>query len=478
MFLAFWGGQLYGEWLALSAAIGYLALLDLGMQTYVVNRMCQAYARGRLDELHRDLHSAIEIFAAVAVVGLAAVTAFVALAPVGRLFNLQRTSPHVAGLSLVLLGMNVVLNSIPMGLVGGLYRATGAYARGQMIGNGLRLVQFVVTAAVVWLWTSVATLAAGWVAMNTVGIVLILSDLRRFRPEVRLDLSAGSWRHGARLVGPALLFLLFGIASAMNLQGMVLVVNSFLGAVAVVQFVTIRTVANVVPQGIGIVNSALWPEITVVDARGERERLVRLSQWLVKANVSVAVLAALLIRFVGPDLYRLWTGRQVVFEPRVLDLFLIQVVLMAIWNASGLPLLAINRQHAYAWLMLVNSVVSIGLALALVRSFGLIGVALGSVLADVVCNLLVVPWLLSRALERPVVSFLLTSVAAPLIIGAVLLVLVEGAEPFLGASAWRLVGVPIVMIGFYGIATYRFSLDEQERRLIRGMPRRVRAGLP
>ena len=475
VFLAFWGGQLYGEWLALSAAMGYLALLDLGLQTYVVNRMCQAYARKHLDDLHRDLHSAIEIFTVVALLGLTGIAVFIALAPVELLFHLEFTTRKLAGLTIMLLAANVFLNSIPMGLIAGLYRATGAYARGQMIGNVMRMAQFVATAAVVSLWRSTAGLAATWVLVNVVGILLILRDLRRFRPDVRLDLAAGSWRHGIRLIGPALLFLLFGVASALNMQGMVLIVNSALGAVAVVQFVTIRMLSNIIPQGLAVVNSALWPEMTIVDARGERERLIRLSRWLVKFSVSVAVLVALLIRFVGPDLYHLWTGRQIAFEPRVLDLLLIQAVLMAVWNASGLPLLASNRQRAYAWWTLLNAVVSIGLALILVRPFGLVGVAFGSLLGDVFCSLLVVPWLVSRMLERPLASFLLPGAAVPLCIGAVVFTALESAGMLFSGVAWRLLGVPVIG-GAYILGTYLFALDEEERRVIRGVPKRLLAG--
>jgi hypothetical protein len=99
VFLSTWGSQTYGEWLALSAAIGYLTLLDLGIQTYVVNRMSQAYAQNRLSDLHRDLHSSLRVFLAVAILGLAGLLMFVALAPLGAIFNLRVTGRGTAALT-------------------------------------------------------------------------------------------------------------------------------------------------------------------------------------------------------------------------------------------------------------------------------------------------------------------------------------------------------------------------------------------
>ena len=48
VFLMAWGVGLYGEWLTLSAAVAYMALLDFGIQTFVVNRLTQCYALGEI----------------------------------------------------------------------------------------------------------------------------------------------------------------------------------------------------------------------------------------------------------------------------------------------------------------------------------------------------------------------------------------------------------------------------------------------
>ena len=52
-FIAAYGIEGYGEWLALSAAVGYLGTLDFGLQTYVLNRLTALYHRGEFEEFHR-----------------------------------------------------------------------------------------------------------------------------------------------------------------------------------------------------------------------------------------------------------------------------------------------------------------------------------------------------------------------------------------------------------------------------------------
>jgi len=48
-----WSPALYGEWLALYSVVAYLSSFDLEVQTYAVNRLTQAYARGHLQEYRR-----------------------------------------------------------------------------------------------------------------------------------------------------------------------------------------------------------------------------------------------------------------------------------------------------------------------------------------------------------------------------------------------------------------------------------------
>src|SRR5215472_13683629 len=52
-FIAAYGVQGYGEWLVLSAAVGYLGTLDFGLQTYVLNELTALYHRNEIEHFHK-----------------------------------------------------------------------------------------------------------------------------------------------------------------------------------------------------------------------------------------------------------------------------------------------------------------------------------------------------------------------------------------------------------------------------------------
>src|SRR5271167_1291882 len=77
------GKVVYGEWIALTAAVSYLGSLNYGVQTYAVNQMTIHRNRGEIEECRRVQASALRLFfwVMLAMLPLAGV---IAAAPVGQ----------------------------------------------------------------------------------------------------------------------------------------------------------------------------------------------------------------------------------------------------------------------------------------------------------------------------------------------------------------------------------------------------------
>lgn len=467
VFLRYWGSELYGEWLVLSAGVAYLAILDLGLQTYVVNRMCQAYATARLDELHRDLHSSLRVYLIVVGFGLLCVGAAVVVVPIDRILVLRVVGPRAASWAVVFLAANTLLFSIPLGLIFGVYRATGAYTRGQMIGTGVLALVVIVTGILVWAGASLPAVAGSWLALNAVFAAIVLFELRHFRPDIRIGFELGTLSHGLSLLGPSLLFVVLNLATVINLQGVVLVLNRSVSGAAIAQFTTTRTLTGLIIQTAGIFSTAWWPELTAAEARRDVAWLRSVCRSIVKMNVCLAVLGALVLRIEGPTVYRVWTGRQLTLDPVLFDIFLVQAVLMVFWSSSGLVLIACNRQRAYASWMFANALTTIALAIVFVKPWGAVGVAVASLIGDLVCCAWVVPYLACRMLGDAPWPFwrvaLVPGLGIGLVVGAVTEWIRPVADPT-GSASWLWA---LSVAATYLAAVYWLWMDGDERRHLR-----------
>src|SRR5262249_32656269 len=118
-FIAAYGVKGYGEWLVLSAAVGYLGTLDFGLQTYVLNELTTLYHRNEMEQFHKVQSVGLWLML-LFVVGGAVLAASAFLLPLGPLLKI---SGPQGGLSWAVFCLALqVLLSIPMGQVLGIYR--------------------------------------------------------------------------------------------------------------------------------------------------------------------------------------------------------------------------------------------------------------------------------------------------------------------------------------------------------------------
>src|SRR5229473_2869518 len=158
LYLHVWSPALYGEWLALYSVVAYLSSIDLGVQTYAVNRLTQAYARGDLQEYRRVQHTAFAFYFCLALLGSVALAAFALWAPIRSWFHLSLTGQHSVALIVLLLG-GQFLWTIPASLVWAVYATTGNLAKTQWVTNASSALSVVLTVAALLFWPRLAVVA-------------------------------------------------------------------------------------------------------------------------------------------------------------------------------------------------------------------------------------------------------------------------------------------------------------------------------
>src|ERR1700679_2230437 len=104
LFLHFYanGLEVYGEWVALSAAISYLGTLNYGIQTYANNQTAILYNRGQVEEAKSVQASAVRLL--LIIIGIfMALGSLVFFLPVAECLRLKHASPHDAELTILLM---------------------------------------------------------------------------------------------------------------------------------------------------------------------------------------------------------------------------------------------------------------------------------------------------------------------------------------------------------------------------------------
>jgi O-antigen/teichoic acid export membrane protein len=456
-----WGKVRYGEWLVLTGLVTFLRLTDLGLQTFVVNRMCASYARGERDEMQVALDNALRIQIPLVILTFAAVALALVALPIKQILSLETiTSGAVVAVGLLLV-LELLIN-VAIGIVSGIYRATGRLPRGAIWTTCQQFAVTVFTIGLIAIHSSFISLAAARVVIVIVAGAWLIYDVRRLYPWLHLWPSAGDWRQGLWMIGPGLFFIMIPIADYLSTQFGMLVLQKSLAGGEVSRLATHRTAINLSVMISGLLTNAMWPELTALHARSRKGQLMKAHRSLARVNMWLvgAVLFGLLPFL--PMVYSTWTLGKLGLDQWTLAFLIARGLLWSIWISSLTVLCSINKQKVVAYSLVASAIVSGGLAIALIPRVGVKGAALAQLLGDLCVSAWLIPLLAVKATGDSYFQFLGTTATA---FCKGLLIPIA-----LGLLGWRLIHsmhlrffVLLPLTWCLGLALMWFALPSNER---------------
>lgn len=307
------GVEIYGEWITLSAAVGYLNSLNYGIQSYANNQMTIHYNRGELDEARAVQASGLRLLlTAVAVASI--LGASVLLMPLASWLGLRYVSSTAASATLFLLILQMVTNWCFV-LIAASYMAIGEAHRGTNWVSGQRLVVALALACFLWHRATFPILALVQLASIFLFTILVIVDVRMRAPILLPAWRYGSWRRALSMVKPTAWFMLLGLSGFLSWQGPVLLIQKFLGPASVAVFALTRMIFNMSRQILVTITYSIGQDIThLVGQRNWRQlrRLYELSEKVVLLLIPTVTVCTLLM---SPFLFTIWLHKRSLYAP-------------------------------------------------------------------------------------------------------------------------------------------------------------------
>lgn len=382
IFIHYWGIELYGEWLILSAIPAYLSLSDIGFSSVAANDMTMRMAKG-------DRKGVLGVYQSIFVItclswiliGCLAVGAILSV-PIDKIFSLSHISSADATIILVVFVIYMFLGAQGGVLSAGL-RATDRYAYSTMVNNTMRLSEWFASILVLILGGSVLQVVCSAFIVKVLGSIALWFTLRKHTPWLSLGFSAATKSKIRELFKPAFAFMAFPVGTAVSLQGTVLVIGMLLGPTSVAIFTAYRTVARVLVQVIAMINYAIWPEISTAYGAGNLDLATRLHRKGSSFAFWIAVVGVLIIGSIGEYFIGIWTRHS--FQPNhfVLGFLLLTTFLNALWQTSCVVLMATNMHKTISVAFMASAMSGVAISLAIIPLVGIGGAGVALAIAEV-----------------------------------------------------------------------------------------------
>lgn len=382
LFISTWGLENYGYWLTLTSLSSWISLSDLGGQLYYQNSMNIAWTQNKFEEFQTTLTSGLVFFFSIAV-GFTLIFGLLLFnLPFGEWFHYQTIGENIGNLIILIVAVKIIL-SLPYGIILGIFRIVEKQATSVMYVNLTLLIQLVLSVTALMLKGSMFLLAA--IEIIPLIIVMFISaiHIKRLMPERFNFISAKHFSLDLikTSIKPSFHFFIIQVSTSLIIQGCTLITARVLGPAEVVVFNSLRTVANMFSQFIGVLSHSAWPELTRLHAQKESRKLFDIYAHIANLLFIAGLTYFCFLNHWGDYLFKLWMGNKVEYFPMTMFLISLLVVLNSVWTFGSYMLMATNQHTDFSKSQLIVNFIALVLFGIGVKFYGLnagiIGLVIG-----------------------------------------------------------------------------------------------------
>src|SRR5688572_20942999 len=454
---------------------GFISLLTMGVPMACVRYLAQHVAEGDSRKLNETIGSCAGLYL---ILGAVAVLAGAVLT--GLFASLYDLPPYVRTDALFAFGIMVV--TVSGGFIGflpeGIMFAHHDFVLRNLIRIGGVMLRLALTVALLSFNASLFLLAIVQVVCLAFDFALSCYFVRRRYPGVRIAVSDFSLPVVRRIVSFSMFVLLLHAGARLSFEADALIIGAFLG----VGFIPFYTVANslivYLMEFVIAIAAVVAPMATKLGTEGRQDELREIFLKWSKVAVSLSIMAGLFLIVLGPRFIGWWIDPS--FEGpagRVLQILMISSLIFLPVRGVALPILmGLGKPKAPTIAFVSAGLLNVALSIALIGPLGLVGVALGTAVPNVLFAVVVLR-IACRELRISLGTY----------IGYVVPRAALGALPVLALLLWfkvglhvqsfpGLVGAGSAMVLLFGL-TWVFFVYRNDRYVdLRGHLVRLRAG--
>jgi len=397
------GDRTYGFWALIAAVLGYYGILDLGIVTAVQYHVGKAIGDGNPDEINRSVSTSFYAFAAL---GIASFLLTLIVVLLSGFFVRNDAEVSVFRTVLIMMGAGFAVGFPGRAFIG----AISAHMRFDLSASAGILILLVRTTLILLVLgngggiIALAGISLITDALNSTANYLIL---RKIRPALRISrrlASLAKFKEMFRYSGYA---LVIQISDQLRFSIDGWMVGVFVSVAAVTHYSIggrlSQTFLSLIIAMLGILSP--WFSQLLGNSDYDGIRRVFLIGTKVSATLSTIVAVSLILY--GREFIGKWMGSAYVdaYWPMML------LVLGVFCDVSQLPsvsyMFGVSKHRFLAAITLSEGIANVLLSLYWARKYGMIGVALGSLVPMVIVKLLVQPAYVCRSLNIPLYRYYL-----------------------------------------------------------------------
>jgi O-antigen/teichoic acid export membrane protein len=377
----------YGTWTLITALTGYMSLMALGVPMACVRYLAEHVAEGDTPQMNKVIGSCAGLYLMIGAVALALGAMLTAV------FHIYEIPRGLQGQAALAYGLMVLYVSV--GFIGllpeGILFAHLDFVRRNAVRVAGVLVRLALTVGLLKLDPSLVVLASVQIACLAFDFGMSWLVIHRRYPAVRISLAGFDRTTVRRIFSFSVYVLLLQAGVRLTFETDALVIGALLGVGAVPFYVVANSLIVYLMEFVIAIAAVVSPMATKLKTEGRLDELRDIFLKWSKVALSLTILAGLFLIVFGPRFIGRWIEPS--FEQpsgEVLRILMLSGFLFLPARGVALPILmGLGKPRTPTIAFLIAGVLNVVISVILARPLGLVGVALGTAIPNVLFALVV-----------------------------------------------------------------------------------------
>ncbi len=414
--LSYLGKDEYGIWIVIGSLVGYMGLMDLGITGSVTQLIAKSDCVENADKINSIVNNSF--FLQVIIGSMIIVLGVILSSFFPEWFEIHPDSKEMAWMAFLLAAIGYGI-SLPPRTLQGLIIGKQQIA----LSVWLEFFMFILTTALnlgmLHLGFGLISLPIGTIIVRLLSYAVYFKMAKRTFPQLHLSISYFKWQEAKSILSVSLIWFIGGMSAAIIYSSDTIIIGSVIGTGIVTVYALTYRLSEVFRHFIYTISGTAMPGMGQLSGQGEIEKIRNIFFIMFPFIMNVTFSAVLFIILFNEAFIGLWVGEELYGGNDLNIVFALTLLTTVVFHSFSVILSSGLNLKAIAISRSLEAILNIVLSLWLVQDFGIVGVALGTVIASVMTSFWVVPYFASRYLSislSEAVSRFRINIGIPLII--------------------------------------------------------------
>lgn len=459
------GDSDYGIWILVLSLVGYMELLNLGINTASVRYLAKNLETKNYKAANEIFNSGLFMFMIISALILLII---LSVSPFLK-YSFPFMDNFVYIIVFIIAGLNLALD-FSFYSFSAILSARQQYFEANIISAVIFFIRNIVAAILLLTGFTLLAIVINQTVFNIIkGIIISAYSLRSDR-NFEVKFSHINKNTLKTIVNFSIYIFVINISKKITQYGSPLIIAFFMSPIAITFFAIANNLVSYLQNFISAIPNVLIPRFSQLDAGDNQERIREYYLSFTRITLIVAVPVVFLLIFYGKSFISLWIGKEYgQISGPILAVLSIGALCQIFQNTTHSVLKATGRHKKLSYFVVLESISILILSLFLIKSYGLIGLAFAQAIPMAFFNLTIVPIYACRELKIGFSNYYSKYLLNNVLCVLPLLVIYYFLESDVVNSIPVFGMIGITIVGIYLVFSYLLMLNEKERGVLRSL---------